>query len=224
MWIVCAALAISAYFHHFERPPYHPSWWTVFQHPLGYPLYVLEYLGQPVCAFHGSAAAGAGVVGLLAWAGLLLALHRQGLPTAQWAAYLGLGLYAILTACVTGMARVDLGGPAQAMSSRYVTMANLLWVGVAVLGAECFADREGETPRRRTLRAGLFAGLLLLSSVYGAYRWTERYHAYAPARQELLEGEGETLLKRLYPDVPRLIERREVLKAHRLTLFSGVRE
>ena len=217
-WILVGSAVMASYLYGYEQPGYHPSVWAVFRHPVAYPLYVLEYLGQPLVNYSGAGAAVAGVAGLLLWFGLLVKARRPlGVAAAP---YVGLGLYAIGSALLTGVARVDLG-PEQAMSSRYVTMANPLWAANLVLAALLLAQRGGERPARLA-QAGvlLFTALLVGASCFGAYRWTERYHAYVPVRAELLkDAPDRALLERIYPDPEVLLERREILRHYGLSIF-----
>lgn len=58
-----------------------------------------------------------------------------------------------------------------------------------------------------------------MSYVHGAYRWTERYHAYTPVRAVLLQGHDEALIRRIYPDPKAVLERRELLRKLRYSIF-----
>ena len=51
-------------------------------------------------------------------------------------------------------------------------------------------------------------------------RWTERYHAMAPARASLLRGEDHPAYRFIYPPAPEtILERRPILLRHGLSLF-----
>jgi len=221
VWIAVAGVVAATYLYRYETPDYHPSLWSVFGHPIAFPLYVLKYLGQPLANYSGTAAALAGAAGLALWIALLAALRRpHGFPSPTLAPYLGLGLYALGSALLTGVARVELGTE-QAMSSRYVTMANPLWAANIVLVWLALSRRRGVRPRRlpKAAAAGC-ASLLVLASLYGAYRWTERYHAYVPARAQLLEAHPDTtLLRRIHPEPEVILERRVILERLGLSVF-----
>jgi len=224
IWLGTAVLVTVAYLHGYRTPSYHPPVSSLWIHLRDYPAYVLVYLGQPVINWSLRGAAAAGAIGLASWAGLLAWLYaKRGTPAQLLAPYLGLGLYALGSAALTGVARVGFGIE-QALSSRYITMANPLWAAVIVLVWLAWASRsgsEGSVSRRRGQAvAVLFALLLIGASLYGAYRWTERCHAYRAARAELLTGSDPELLRRFHPEVPVIIERREILRHYGLSIFG----
>lgn len=214
VWLIAGMLTAFAYLHGYQTPSYHPPVSAVLNHAPEYPVYVLRYLGQPVINWNGTAAACAGTVGLLAWLAMLPRARKGLLAVA-----LALGLYAVGSALLTGLARVGFGTD-QAMSSRYITLANPLWLANVLLACTFLTPLTGHARTRAIRIAGwTFALLLVTSSLYGGYRWTERCHAYRQARPALLSGEEPELLRRLYPDVSVLLERREFLKKHRLSVF-----
>lgn len=215
-WICVGAPEIAAYLWGYARPAYHPPAGDVLAQPVSFIRYVLCYLGQPVCNLSSSGATLAGAAGLAAWTFFLARQKRDSVPI-LWAPAMFLGLYAIASAAITGAARLDMGGVDQAMSSRYATLANLLWFSLALL-----AFLNGGDRLRRGLTAAV-AMLVFLSSLHGAYRWTEHYHAYAPAREALLRGDSPELLQRIYPKPDTVLERRVTLEARGLSLFRKER-
>ncbi len=221
VWTVAGAFSVGAYFWNYARPAYHPALSSAASHPMDFPLYVFEYLGQPLCNWSEYGAALVGLAGLAGWC-VLLRVVAPKVRAAIWSPYLALGVYAVVSAAVTGVARLDMGGTAQAMSSRYVTMANLLWLSVIVLSA-LWASAPSATDAvrwRLNLSATALAALLVVASLYGAYRWTERYHAMLPAREALLQSNDLDLLGRLYPKPEVVVERREILRQYGLSLFK----
>ncbi len=212
LWAAAGILTACSYLYDYHTPSYHPPLSAVLRHPIEYPLYVLRYLGQPVLNWNGTAAAWMGGAGLLAW---IVLLYRTRVEKHVFASCLGLGLYAIGSALITGLARIEFG-PDQAMSSRYITLANPLWLAIAFLA---WSLPPGRKSRWLPRAAWTLAVLLVMASLYGGYRWTERYHAYSESRSALMAGDRPELLKRLYPDVPRLLERREILRKYRLSVF-----
>jgi hypothetical protein len=222
-WTVIGVLVITSYLYGYQRPPHHPPFWSFIKHPVDFVLYFFKYLGQPVCNFSGITSVGAamfGVVGLSHWLSMFLPLLRGSKKylASRWAPLAALGAYAVLSALLTGAARIEMGGSDQAMSPRYVTMANLFWFSLLIMAWMHFSPTEKPKPGR--VACVVVAVCIGLSSLWGAYKWTERYNAYAPARQALVEGSNDEVLKRLYPDVETLLERREILKRYRYSLFS----
>ncbi len=215
-WAVLGTAAMGAYLWGYARPEYHPASGAWFRHPLEWLRYVLVYLGQPVCNWSEPGAALAGLAALAGW--VILPWRVAGrAPAGEWAPGWCLGLYAVLSAALTGAARLEMGGSLQAMSSRYATLANLLWFALLLLAVRSVP--EASPPPWLRLAAAALALCLVAASLHGAYRWSERHHAFQPAREVLLQGNDEKLLLRLHPEPRLLLERREILRQHGLSLF-----
>ena len=192
-----------------------------------YPLYVATYLGAPlitwdggrasIIGLHSMLAAAAGLTGGVAWALVSWKLRRA--RTRAYVFWLSLGMFAILCAIGTAIARADDPmGTEQAASSRYITLGNLFWYSLLGLGVQSWRDKP--IPSRSRLAVVLLAVLLFaLSSVHGTYTWTLRYPAYRSAEKSLLEQENDDTLKFLYPH-PELLEHRiQYLRQHHLSIF-----
>ena len=130
-------LTTFLYYFHYVNPPGGPSKTLALKEPLRFGEYVIGYLGRPLSNSHRPALA-IGLLLLTVFAALsiyLLVCHkavfRQCVP---WAA---LGLYAIGSAMITGLARLGFGVP-EAYSSRYTTISSLLLVSVIML---CWQSR-----------------------------------------------------------------------------------
>jgi hypothetical protein len=137
------------------------------------------------------------------------------------APWIGMALYAIGTACITALGRVD-NGLDQAMSSRYVTMANLLWIPVAIQFYWVARLNDGPLVRRSlSFKVSVLCVLLVVASLIGAYRWAERYNAYSALREEVLRGYELEGLRMVYPPDPSVIlERRMALHRLKLGIFA----
>jgi hypothetical protein len=202
------------------------------------PIYVLKYLGAPLAHgfggeqawLDGMPALVLGGVGIMVWAAAVrsLALHREK-AAAWWMPYAALGLFAILCAMATAPARIgDAHGTQQALSSRYITLANGLWLSNAMLAALAWGQyaRDGHAWKAWAIAAVAYL-LIGLAALQGAYTWTLRYPAYHAAREELLRGgEAGAHLHYLYPpDTRELLDRAEWLRAHGLGIFrAGARK
>jgi len=204
------------YLYGFRQPSYHPGVAAALFHPIDYALYVLAYLGAPVMGFSEVGAVVAGLAGLMTLA--LLAWRNRG--TAALPVCLAFGAYAAGSAAFTGLGRVGFGTE-QAMSPRYVTFANLIWIAIAMLASVGPREAAGSMCSRiaRALAVLAFAGLVSVSSLHGAYRWTERYHYRIDARQELLDGNDLDMLGRIHPEPQKIIRRRPILMEHGLSIF-----
>lgn len=248
-WSFAGALTAASYLYHYQTPAYHGSPWAAFTDPLGFLAYMAVYLGQPLAGWSLSAACAAGIAAPLIWAGTIAWLWRRDRQNGpHLLPYLALGLYSVSSAALTAFARSGAEGIAQALSSRYATLANPLWFSIIIL--TCLAAHHLCTPRGcpppaemspasqtrgcnslsknnalREQSIGLwmlgtaFSALVLLSSLYGAYRWSERYAVYAAARAELITGEDQGRLHYLYPDSSVMMERRKVLEQEHWAVF-----
>ena len=133
IWMLNGLIASLTYLHGFSVPGYHPPLSAALSDPIGVIYYALTYLGQPIAPFSTPLAALLGGAGVLCW-GIAGVRLREAENHFVWKAGLGLGAYAFGSALMTALARVELG-PAQAMSSRYISIANLLWLAVLPLGS-----------------------------------------------------------------------------------------
>lgn len=219
-WIVAGVVVTGAYLRGYETPAYHPGLSSALGQPLECVLYVLAYLGQPVWNFDPFISLLLGGGGVLLWLTSTTQLLACGVPRRHLLPWFGMALYAVATAAMTALGRVD-SGLDQAMSSRYVTMANLLWVAVAV--QSYWAGRVSDGPLlRRALpyKVGVLCALLVVASLAGAYRWAGRCQAYRGLRVDVLQGFDEERLRTIYPPNPQVIvERREVLRRLGLGIF-----
>ena len=109
------------------------------------------------------------------------------------------------------------------MSPRYETSLNLLgFSDIALFSLYLGGVRKewGKGIRLALIVAWIsFAGLLALNSLYGAYRWSERYHDRKPAAAELKSGSNPDLLQRLFPEPNLVLSYREWLRAYKLSVF-----
>jgi len=228
-WAAAAATVAISYLYRFryESPSGKP--WTHFlNHPGDYLQYLLKYLGRPIVNYEEYAMA-IGFVGLLLFGtfSFLLFRKKHGETQAIRPFFL-LGLYSLGCGLLTGVGRIGFGS-AQAMSGRYVPFSALIWVSnfafLYILSQEIRA-RIRARPGRIFSLAGI--GVLSIVLVFGiartsyrvGYRVFKSYHArMLPARSELLRGEDEQLLLRLYIDADYVRRGTSVLKKHSLSVF-----
>lgn len=226
-WLAAGTVAIALYVYGYQAPPYHGPPGLTLLHPWRFFEYVLVYLGQPIINWNVRLAGSAGAFGLILWSTLMIRLWRD--PETECITvlpYLGLSLYAVGSAALTAFARSGAEGSAQALSSRYITLANPLWFCIVVLA--CIALREDKVQDARPrvsatawIAGAIFTALVLCASGYGAYRWTERYAVYTAARTELVTGQDQGHLGYLYPDAEKLMQRRGLLERLNLSVFRN---
>lgn len=224
LWLVVGGIAVLSYVHDYHAPDYHSPLSLVFERPVAYAVYVLAYLGSPIDSSSSVRAVLAAVLGLAVFFGYGSMLIRgRGVPFRHLAPYASLGLYAIASALMTGVGRLDFGTQ-QALSSRYVTIANLLWAAVFVWAYVGIAQERTRAPEARQRSAAALLALLVLAvlagnSLYASLQWSERYTHMLPAQAELMSGDDPDLLQRLHPDPDIVLERREILRKYKLSVF-----
>ena len=136
-----------------------------------------------------------------------------------------MGLYVLLSAIVTGLARVGFGAD-QALAPRYVTISSLLWAGLLVGMARASSQRTASRSGR-----ALALGFVCLVSARLAWRSLvegpevfRQFHTWSePVRRELIAGDDETLLAQICADAALVRARREVLRRYGLSAFREPR-
>ncbi len=228
-WAAAAVIVAASYLFRFRYDSPSGTPWTEFlDHPLEFLRYLFIYLGRPVINYQEYAMV-AGLIGCLLFT--FLSLRSFLAKRAEFPAVLPLfliGLYSIGCGLLTGIGRVGFGS-VQAMSGRYVPFSALIWVSnfafLFVLSKEIRARARTRTGRILGL-AGL--GVLVFFLVFWIGRTSYRvghrvfksYHSrMLPARQELLQGENEEYLLRLYIDADYILQATEILKRHNLSVF-----
>jgi hypothetical protein len=198
------------------------------KHPIEYGIYILKYLGATIINFQEYATL-FGLIGLIIFAGaifFLLRKKRDAFPAML--PFFLLGLYSVACAALTGWGRVGLG-TVQAMSYRYVTFSNLIWfsniVFIFILLREIRTERRGLALSRIQISLiSLFLFLTVFFVIRTSYRVGFRvlksYHErLSPVRSELVRGEENELLSRLYIDTEYVKDGIKILKKHNLSVF-----
>ena len=175
--------------------------------------YVSLYVGAPIFFFNGYLALYGGFLALVAFAacGLLVLRRAVWRPALPW---ICVSLYAIASALLTGAGRLDFG-LLQALSSRYVTISSLFWLGFAGL----LVTLPWRAPRWAPGLALAMAVLcLVLSARHGALGFRAQWQLKRELREALRAGEPADFTV-LMPK-PRLLQQRlEVLRRLRLSVF-----
>lgn len=217
--VTSGAAIAGSYLYHYASPLPQVSPLHSLHHPLLVVAYVIKYIGAPLDWGHPALAAVFGVVGLASAAWALKVAVRDRHPVVLL--FAALPLFVILSAAMTALGRLYLGAD-QALSSRYETVALLLWLSLAVLLLR-FVSR-----RSAALLVAVQIGLLVALAV-GAPRL--RLHV-AIARAAKLQADTASLalltgvfdqsaLASLFP-VPAVPWRDlPFLKRNHLSLFSS---
>jgi hypothetical protein len=250
IWLLLGLLMFWSYMWHYQKPVGHPSLLSVLQWPVEYACYALVYLGGTCAEYNEmptiedsviALACGGVSLAALCWSGWLL--KRRML--ADWNGllpYLGMSLYSIGSALMTGIGRVGFGSM-QALHSRYCTMTLPFWVSLVVfmlllMQGRCgrrddlvLPGKQGVPEHSRaiaqfSLRAIIV--LLALSSIGAMDAMRARSRLQAFGRRQLLQLAADPIrqtdhrgLVALYPHPEIVLERYPVLVEHRLSLFRN---
>jgi hypothetical protein len=170
--------AIALYYLHYVRVPQSSSPTDVFKMPVLFAKYVLVYLGRPLSFVHKLAPI-LGLVLLLVFIGLsaYLFIKKKRTFTAMLP-WVVIGFYAIGTAMITAVSRMNLGLDQAYNSSRYTTIASLLLVSTVLLAIECSPVVRSWLGTRfksgATVVAAVFLVLVLSNAGWGLHATNTR--------------------------------------------------
>jgi hypothetical protein len=233
----------------FEYKPDQPfSFGVIYKDPLAYASFVLSYLGTPLLTFSNRlhevpiiakipfsnrGALLVGFLGLIVFCHTIWFIIRSQCIRLQWVVpYISLSLFAIGSALLTALGRAALGHDV-AVSSRYVTTANLFWISNVILLHVLYLLVSNNNIKlmpykRNILRKyasfSIFA-IVLLTAISSAHRTvsaSNRYNYLLAGRSELLslkEGDSYVALIPVYPNADIVEARLPVLRKYRLSLF-----
>lgn len=216
LWGSVGAAIVAAYLWGYKGPAYHPALGSSAENPGVTLLYFLAYLGSPLATYSKVLAVclGGTVLAAWLWCTVRLIKRREYWLLALW----GVGAYSVGSALLTCVARSSFGVD-QALSSRYVTLATPVWLAMSVFCAVLALRSRRPGVTLGTALLLVFVGLITFNSGYGAYRWSERYHAQTDSRGVLLSGTDPARLRFFHPDPEVIIERRAALRRLGLSVF-----
>jgi hypothetical protein len=250
-WLSVSVLTLGSYLYHYQKPEEHPALNLIFKMPVEYASFVLKYIGG-ICAQYvgGSIPADCdfallfGLAAILAmgWAGWML-VRKKIADFKTLLPYLGMSLYSIGSALMTGVGRVGFGSN-QAIYSRYCTMVVPLWVSLVVFlillrtGGDRTTNADPAQKKRhgrpaplgcQQIAGGLLIAtitVLLLGSVCAVDGARDFSRLRASGRTGLLNlaaNPGADIdlnsLSLLYPRPEVIRERYPILMKHRLSVF-----
>lgn len=214
---VSGALATILYYIHYNVNAGEPSKHLALQHPVSWAKYILLYTGRPLSYLHKPALL-FGFLIIISFLGLLVYLllkrrdiFRQAIP---WAV---LGLYAIGSAIITGVARLGYG-LSEALSSRYTTIALLLLVSLLMLlwlSREVIAEWLGKLykPAVIVFFAGLY-GLVIINGVWGIHAATQQHTLLTNIHSCTIAADpSDTCLLTTYPNATIVRPRLDYIKS-----------
>lgn len=230
-WALGAALCVAVFLRGYQ--PGDGAALSALGDPLRALAYLLAYLGNPVATDTTWAlAASAGALVLCAG---LLRLHRaRGTPREETLPALALLLLALAVGALVCAGRVGLP-LTQALSSRYVTFANLLWLGLIGLSLGGLPRGPAAAGARSVWSSAAMLAVLAVLLVGGTLRSVRGYQNGVAFSRRVAWAASVVL--ETYPRVPppALLglnsNRPEVVQKHlpllergRLSLFAGERE
>jgi len=224
IWIAAAAVTMTTYFYGYHAIPRAPLPFAA--DPAGTAVllakYVCVFLGGSIAWYDQRFAQAAGIVAVLGFAALSLALRRHHADPAFRFPFV-LGLQTIGIAMLSALGRASMGIE-QAMSSRYTTFGMSLWFALAALAVlGCRLDPRPVARLQRALVTSLaalaVAASAVVSSQEGARIGAGRAETLRFARRGLMVGRSDALMGRLYPDAAVVRQRRRVLLKLHLSVF-----
>ena len=241
VWLVAGALAMYSYLYDFKPVAEHPKLSFVFENPLAWLRYILAYVGTPCLP---SRAVLAPIAVWVGGAGLLLlisttwlAVRSKQVTLQLLLPYLSLCGYAIGGAMITAIGRAGFG-VAQAMASRYVTMANPIWItNLVLLTVLVSSPFRGERNDKQTakmtgwrlvacLAIVAIISLIAYSSIDGRTLGRYRHEFLSPVVDELALGDAYdnpeyhyAMLEAIHPKPDVVMERISFLREFRLSLY-----
>jgi len=226
LWAVAGLFIVSLYFYNYHKPSHHPSLWIAFERPLDCVKYAIKYLGAFVANSGTASAFVAGSLGLVNVCGTIWLLIRRRFKLPVLVPFIGLSLYAISSALITGMGRLGFEST-QALSSRYRTISSLFWFSNVVLLYLLVGNNQARTKRSKSyIWLSILATIISLtvaSSFHARANFDRKYHTLAPARNALMTIDNtennDELLTRLCWSADLVKKESLLLKKYRLSVF-----
>lgn len=230
IWTAATVVVFFAYFQNYQRPEHHPDILGAIEHPLQFVTYLCGFLGNAVffenvrlAIASGAVAACFFVVGSIWTVRMKTRLPSVYEAGVWWVLLAG---YGAANALVTALARSGFGAE-QALSSRYVAMAALFWIGTYALVELVLVSGErspNTSQRRRTVLLWLL-GASVATPVLVSYlkvepaAWFRFHNRLVIGRDALAYGNDDRDLLTLHHTIGRVLALAPVLKDNRLSLF-----
>ncbi len=135
LWIIIASGIFFSYIYHYKKPAYHPSLLSLFENPLNFLAFFFSYLGSPFgisYGLSGSVLFGILGIGILFFLLYKICIHGSADLLKKSHPWIGLVLYILLSAILTGIGRSGFSAY-QALSSRYTSFSIIFWVAISAL-------------------------------------------------------------------------------------------
>ncbi len=214
--VVSAAICVL-YFWKYEYPSSQTNYAPA--NLLHYLVYLLVYLGSPICIFNVWLSMVFGLLGSIIW--IAMASRGSLLGKREKLFWILIGLYAIASGFLTALGRASSNPLNQALSSRYIPIPTLFWISLTGLS---FSNPWVKTSLLRRLPFKcvlvLAAISVLISNKYGFYKADEYWDAFCIGRRALIENGTDEDLRWLYPEPTFIRHNRPFLIDYQLSVFS----
>lgn len=219
LWVIGSLLLYHVYFRNMQHPGGSPPLLLVADNLIACIAYISAYLGTPVGGFSLWGAIPAGILGMILFMFLFFRLRSHRHSTSF---FLALGVFAGVSAGMTAISR-GYFGPEQAMSSRYVTIAQSLWVANIFLLLFALKGEKHTASVRLQVSGAVLVCLLIIAigitSLRSLTEFAKMHRFLKGARETLISGVLPYRLKRLYFDTVLVEQGTRVLKQYHLSLF-----
>jgi hypothetical protein len=235
-WVIASASVYCIYLYDFSGQSGEGSGLlTVINNPVAYFGYVFIYLGAPLFSYAWGIPYGFGIVFFIGLTGTILFIcffikhiHQGTMIQSGMFVFQAIGLYAIGSAFLTGLARVEYGYM-QALSSRYITISLLLWVSNIVFLFQHMSSRRDSVGYLKIFSKKNAAALItvifimiFLDSVYGSIMAVKKHREFQLIRNSILVPSDDNEVKRLRKIYgPYSDQDVEILKRNKLSLFRS---
>lgn len=241
VWIVAGIIILTTFFYDYHSPESVSSF-SFLSNPLEYLKYVFNYLGAPLFAFGKQVnniqllnrfplfMNGAAIVGffglIIGFILMWLFICKEKIAFNRFTPYLAYSFYSIFSALATGIGRVGLKDPYQALSTRYITFSSLLWITnillLSIVISEAKLDFKNRSKkwikRSGQLALTVIVTLLIINAIYGSITGIYRNLKWSETRNVLLGIEDDSYLERYNPLLQLLS------KSHKDELFKSTNE
>lgn len=225
IWLAIFVLLAGFYFYDYHKPVGHPPLSYALTHLSEYVQYVLVYLGRPIVSSYPEAMSFS-LVALVIQGYVLWLMYR----TKYWqenpavTAFLGMSLYALMSASITGLGRVSFG-LGQAITSRYVTISNLFWICFVAMLLVAW-DIWAKKPSKYRIEKYLIAVLFITVSVSCWVRYQKDKEVFATIHQERVKAKAtllspkpdDELVRKIFGEVESVKKWNEFLRKQKLSL------
>ena len=202
VWSVLSLASIYLYFYDFRygamQMPVNEKVIYLLTHPHVMFILFASYLGLPLSNMRQSAALGLGILGLIIQAWSLITIIRRRSWNRNISFWLGIDIYALLSAAVTSFGRSH--SISSTMQYRYITICMIFWLAVIALFFIA-ADFGNDMPVKTYL---VISSLILCLSVSedALINARKKFEDMTAFKQQINAGiyDNEHFLSKLYPD------------------------